>query len=376
MEEKKHMPGVKEVGSLIDELVEEYHVACWNMRNAFAHGPKKFLVRVNISEHKKAPSPLLQEVQPEDISDVKAKAWTEMVKQDYDGDYVASTDPLHPVSTDYKHPMDDDDGSWVLKHLSREELELGEDTVIDFDSNQWSWSNNDSSTAEGTERTEENSELHAGMSDDTVQELVMGLVAWGPDAPAISSSAVINMSGLHQTAETEFDEQIQEVMSAFWAVVNEDDRHTLNSELYALLQKLNINYESSSSSSFLASPTPTSAPSTPPGTPPGIPPSTLPGTPPLPWTDGPSDALHQRQPSISSTFSSPFSTSLPPPIPIPIPNATKSPYDKHRKFLQLRKHSYANVSTYYSDWLIMSRNVIRALEGAEGRYIPDPAPMV
>jgi hypothetical protein len=239
----------------------------------FSHALKKNVARVNVSDHRKTRSPLLQEVHPEDIAEPK-KEWIEMDEEDYDDNYVASTDPMHPVSTDYSHPLDDDDGSWMLNHFSPEELEEQADDAIavDFDGHTWSWG--DDSVEDTSKATTEWEEENSG--DDTGQwdtaDTHEGLIAWGPEADTISASAVL------ETENTILTKRVQEVVKAFWEVVNNIDNHNsdqrsqhLKDDLTTLLQGLHI-----SNPSILKSAT-SSPPSTPTKTS-------------HQWMDGPSDS--------------------------------------------------------------------------------------
>ncbi|OAG26582.1 hypothetical protein CC77DRAFT_924934 [Alternaria alternata] len=143
---ERRMLGTPEVSALVKELEDQYHRASWGARN-ISHAFKKSVARVSVSDYRIVRSPLKQEVQPEDVVDLKEKDWAEMDDHDYDGDYIASTDPIHPVSTDHSHPPDDDDdGSWIFNHFSSEELEASNDgeVVLDFDQTRWRWDNDNS----------------------------------------------------------------------------------------------------------------------------------------------------------------------------------------------------------------------------------------
>ncbi|KAI4629795.1 uncharacterized protein J4E87_002982 [Alternaria ethzedia] len=344
---EKRMAGVDEISTLVRELDEQYYVASWDARNMqiSSHAFKKSVART-------ARSPLTQEVRPEDVVDPKKhnKDWTEMDANDYDGDYIASTDPIHPVSTDYSHPLDDDDGSWIFNHFSPEEMEptAGD---LDFDQNGWSWDNsdhaNDSDSEKGGIRVvaksqEENTTSQIGDND---------LIAWGPEASASSKLSKISMDGLSME-QRHAEEQRKIIIDAFWIVVNEPTESQRQSDseiddLNVILRSLNISHD-----------TPTA--STP----------CIPTRPPHMWVDGPSDASDTPRPN-SSTFVSPPSTpdrSITPPS----PNSTRTAYNKQRKFLKKRLQEDANRDKYYSDLLLVSRFEARAFEGLEGRFIADP----
>jgi hypothetical protein len=242
---EKQMPGVEDIAVLVKELNEQYHVATWDARHMFSHARKKSVTRVNVSEHKRARSPLYQEVRSEDIPDPKrTKEWAEMAEEDYNDNYVASTDPVHPVTTEYSHPLDDDDGSWMLNQYAPEELESSsEAAAVDFDGHAWDWGNDsaDNQTSEvTTEWKEENSDNDTEKWDtaeenlDTDQELI----PWGPYAEPTSSSAELDMN----EATTIRNERIQQVIQAFWDVVNDIDQQPQHptSELNSLLHNLDI----------------------------------------------------------------------------------------------------------------------------------------
>lgn len=89
----------------------------------FPHSHKDRCTRVNLGHFTARASPLRQELLPGDVSDPPDVTQSNSSDYEYDWDYVASTDPLHPVDVNYAHQMDSDDPSWVLDHLSSEELE-------------------------------------------------------------------------------------------------------------------------------------------------------------------------------------------------------------------------------------------------------------
>ncbi|CAO2651627.1 Nn.00g041970.m01.CDS01 [Neocucurbitaria sp. VM-36] len=223
------MPGMEEVGGLVTELENQYTMDSWEARNMFAQARKSSVARVAISEYRRAASPLVQEVRPEDVVVAdRRKEWADMDENDYDGNYVASTDPIHPVNTDYSHPWDDDVGSWVLNHLSPEELEApSPDTIVDLDKSSWSWE--DACPPEETKskptamtRKEKNPVIVNDqlMADRDSREDVECLVAWGPEAKATSSTGQINMDDVKR--EDVRKGRIKEVIDAFWTTVNAD----------------------------------------------------------------------------------------------------------------------------------------------------------
>jgi hypothetical protein len=213
---EKHMPGVNEISALVKELDDLYYMASWDARNMASHAFKKSVARVDISDHSIARSPLTQEVRPEDVVDPKEKEkkWTDMDENDNDGDYIASTDPIHPVSTDYSHPLDDDDGSWILQHISPGATEISGDgeVALDFDQDGWSWNNDDSENSV--------SMIAACQEEDTMPTVDSNhLITWEPEAEMSSMATDITMDGLSIREKLE-KEQIELIIEAFWTVVD------------------------------------------------------------------------------------------------------------------------------------------------------------
>ena len=341
---EKQMHGVEDITALVKELEEQYYVASWDARNMQipSHAFKKSVARVSITFHQTARSPLTQEVRPEDVVEPKKhnKDWTEMDANDYDGDYIASTDPIHPVSTDYSHPLDDDDGSWISNHFTPEEMEptAGD---LDFDQNGWSWDNSDNATDNDSEKGEIRVVATSQEENTTSQIGDNDLIAWGPEASASSKLSKISMDGL-STEQKHAEEQRKNIIDAFWVVVDESKEPQRQSDsriddLNVILRSLNISHD-----------TPT--PPTP----------CTPTKSPYMCVDGPSNALH-TPPSTPTRSTTP-----------PSPNSTRTAYNKQRKFLKKRLLEDANKNKYYSDLLLVSRWEARAFEGPEGRFIADP----
>jgi len=337
------MYGVEDITALVKGLEEQYYVASWDARNMQipSHAFKKSVARVSITYHQTARSPLTLEVRPEDVVDPKKhnKDWTEMDANDYDGDYIASTDPIHPVSTDYSHPLDDDDGSWIFNHFSPEEMEptAGD---LDFDQNGWSWDDSEHANDDDSEKGEIRVVAKSQEENTTSQIGHNDLIAWGPEASASSKLWEISMDGLSME-QKHAKKQKELIIDAFWVVVNESKEPQRQSDsriddLNVILRSLDISHD-------------TPAPSTP----------CTPTTSPHMWVDGSSDAH------------TPPSTPIRPTTP-PSPNSTRTAYNKQRKFLKKRLQEDANKNKYYSDLLLVSRWEARAFEGPEGRFIAEP----
>ncbi|KAH6878218.1 hypothetical protein BKA58DRAFT_90911 [Alternaria rosae] len=310
---EKRMPGVDEISTIVRELDEQYYMASWDARNMQIplHSFKKSVARVSITDHQTARSPLAQEVRPEDVVDPKnhVKDWTEMDENDYDGDYIASTDPIHPVSTDYSHPLDDDDGSWILNHFSPEEMET-EAADLDFDQNGWSWDNNDHSNDKDSDKgripllaksQEENTTSQIGRND---------LIAWGPEASASSMLLKISMDGLSME-QKHAKEQKELITGAFWVVVNEFTELQRQSD--SKMEDMNVILRSLDIPHITPTPSPPFTPSKSPHM----------------CVDGPLDALHPPRADSAplSTFISPPSTPTPPTTPSSL-NSTRTAYNK------------------------------------------------
>ncbi|KAG9189749.1 hypothetical protein G6011_06617 [Alternaria panax] len=206
-------------------------MASWDARNTLSSAAfKKSVTRVSASDYSTARSPLTQEVQPEDIVDMKEKDWADMGEHDYDGDYIASTDPIHPVSTDYSHPIDDDEGSWIFNHFSSENF------VPELDQTAWCWDDdNGESSIPIAASQEENTRSRINDKD---------LIAWGPEAEASASINDLNMDDLSIKEKVE-KERIELIIDAFWTVVNgptNTDEHLEHprKDISILLHNLNM----------------------------------------------------------------------------------------------------------------------------------------
>jgi len=325
---EKRLPGANEVSALVEDLETKYQAASWDARHMASHAFKKSVTRVGVTHHTTARSPLQQELHPEDVVDAgRKKQWTDMKEQDYDGGYIASTDPIHPVHTDYSHPWDDDNGAWILNHLSAEELaSQNEDVSLDLDHHHWNW----------------DTDAHANNFSSEPAH-------WSTGTNALIASS--SLAQAHEEAVRE--DQIQQVIQAFWEVVNNTANTTNNTStdtnrpdadqgphnLTPFLQNLDM--------------TPTTRPTTPPSQA-------------SHWTDGPSDAWPPAPPSTCPP-SSPLSPALP-----KSPNSTRASFDKQRRYLKRRLQGDGNQAGYCSHWLLVSRWEARAFEGPEGRFVPDP----
>lgn len=218
------MPGVQEVAALIETLEEDFNSASWSTRALFPHSHKERGVRINLGHFEKAPSPLRQEVFPDDVPEPPNVVDSDNLDYVYDWDYVASTDPIHPVDTNYAHPLDDIDPSWMLNHLSLEDFEASGGEV-GFDANEaellWTDGVNTSNQAATTwnddiehwDQNEPNTEKTDPVNDNAACDYKAGL---SPPTPT---------SGLHSQKNDNLSQQerIQMVVNEFWKIVNDTD---------------------------------------------------------------------------------------------------------------------------------------------------------
>lgn len=224
------------IRGLVKQLQDQYTSEAWGTRNVFAVEHKRSVARVRVGQYRRTRSLLSREVRAEDVvvEDERGKEWAQMEVSDYDGNYEASTDPIHPVSTDYSYPWDDgDDGRWVLDQLEEGEVVESSDEgdTIDFARSCWSWGD-DGDSAEAmesatptssSERQKQDRKDRAVDLQDARQDDTWGdesLIAWGPEAEASSSTAHINMDGDNTHTDAIRKARVEEVIAAFWRAVN------------------------------------------------------------------------------------------------------------------------------------------------------------
>ncbi|KAF2678193.1 hypothetical protein K458DRAFT_377244 [Lentithecium fluviatile CBS 122367] len=214
---ERNSPGAEEVAALVKDLEERFETAAWDVHKLLpaAHN-KASIERVKPAvkeerELRRKASLLQQEVQPHEVvlPDEEKRGWIE--NDDDDEEFVRSTDPFHPVSTDYSHPLDNADDSWLLEHFTEEELQS--QGTGEFD-HSWEWGSEWNTPEQETEPINEWSSNNTPEAS-TSQELI----AWGPDAAADSSTAELGLDGL----------RTEEVIKSFWEVVNMDSKADRNS---------------------------------------------------------------------------------------------------------------------------------------------------
>ena len=195
-------------------MEDDHNEDAWNIRQSFPPLHKASSIeRVKIRTIAPQNSHLRKEVRPEDVVEPKVKGY---IEGDDDDDYVRSTDPIHPVTTNYSHPLDDVDDSWVDDYLSQETPKLPESPDIDPESNAGNW---------GAPDAPDTWTGNYGVSPEFNTKQPSGnFVAWGLDAEALPSSGVIGMDGPKTKEEEDIDKsQVAEVLTAFWECVHADN---------------------------------------------------------------------------------------------------------------------------------------------------------
>jgi hypothetical protein len=348
-------PGAEEVGKLVEELEEQYTTAAWDLNKTFPPVQNKTNVsRVKLAikgknEPKRLVSLLRQEVQPQEVVLPKEeqRGWIE--NDEDEEDYVRSTDPLHPVSTDYSHPLDNVDDSWLLNHFTAEELQSpasNNDFGIDhsFD-NVWDYGDeagptekvNGANTAGRMEGTPNQWDSHGLTPTPPSFELT----AWGPSATSTSSTALLGLQGL-LTTEEKLQTLIEEAISSFWEVVNYDPHSTFQQSqhpfkackgpLSSLLQSLSLDKSTSDhGSDSLANANARAQDGN----------GNIEGELQCSWVDGPSEMR---------------------PSPLFRRSSNLCKYDKMRAVTQRWRDTDPQV--YYTKWLLLSRMEIREFVGS------------
>ncbi|KNG45347.1 hypothetical protein DDE82_002464 [Stemphylium lycopersici] len=254
--------GTGEITALVQELNETYQKASWDVQHMTSFASKKSVARVNVTHHKTSPSPLSQEVRPEDVVELqREKQWEEIQDEDYDGNYVASTDPIHPVSTDYTHPWDNDDSSWVSNYFSPEEMQVPDDQpTIDLEASAWTWDTNGTEeNPASTNATSQKIYPDDCSSQWRTTDTDTQLKAWAPEADATTSAGDITLNGNFTTTTTTTTaaaakekpekEHMEKVMAEFWSVVNnttpdvnprQPTQHTGENPTTSLLENLHL----------------------------------------------------------------------------------------------------------------------------------------
>jgi len=386
------LPGRDQVLEEIKNLESEYSRDAWNLRQKFPPIHKKLIGRV-APGGARGTSKLRIELQPEEIS---LDGKTNEIEAEEDEDTLESTDPFHPITLDYSHPLDNSDNSWVEEYLAQKEAEIPQAPNMGFEPEPDTWSFWNKHISED--------HLDNGTNTDGPGvSHAPSLMAWGLDAENPASSNSIGMNGLRTEDSKPTGEQVEDVLRAFWNAVNgsaTQPQNTLQSEglrpvqpdlngpLHLALQDFTIcqgknksertncgaltsfdstrdtvnlctNHDkgklsdvSPDANSYANDIAPRPAnrhvrskiPSAKP----------VEESPPPTWTDG---ACNMANSSIEALDSSK-------------PRRSTSKFDKQRDHLHSLRHS--DPTRFYGLWLKICRYEIRHRQGIDGRQIPDP----
>lgn len=362
---KKGFPGVQEVDALVEQMREEFTTATWGTRSLFPHAHKQRTVRVGLGHFGRSPSPLSRIVLPEDIPEPLEIIGPEHPEYEYDYNQIASTDPLHPVDSNYAHPLDECDTSWTLNHLSSDELEQSGEGV-GFDASEV-----DTAWAVSTEELNmESMEWGKDTSD------------WQPEAARSAPSDIKPTQGSellyfptlegtqtdkHTPVEHSMAERIDMVVHEFWSLVNgnvpgeqssRDTAHTIDEDIHDAFKALHLSDPLSGLKTGLL---------TPPPTPPRL--STnkanasdfAPQSPPNPAASLSFTNIHTKPLSPASQSAGNLAS-----------NPTTSFYDSWRRHISPIKHT--DRARFSRALLYLSRCEIRDVEGPSGRAVLDPQP--
>lgn len=313
---------VQTIEALRHEVDEQRKAEEWKLRHSITFLPARQVPRVKHRPFVRSPSSLGVEVKPEDVHEGEKawKDWSEMKEEDYDDDYIASTDPIHPVTTDYRFPGEGEDDEWVKQYLADgvEEPEVNdrEDSAGWHDPGGWDWGDGDK---EGDGAVEEENWKEEGFNSMEKQTNESD----GQDQPEVDIASTAEPSSSATTSSSTPGNKIDldSLIADFWSHVN------LASTPTALPSSPHLDEE---------------APSPPPTTP--------------PWIDGTHDAPLAVTQTLDST---PLSTNL-----SSQPrncNPRRTHYDTVRRLLTLRKD--ADEGKFYRDWLIVARCEMREYEG-------------
>ncbi|KAJ4369458.1 hypothetical protein N0V86_009293 [Didymella sp. IMI 355093] len=366
---EKGLPGVREVGALIEQLKEQFNTATWGTRTLFPHAHKECTVRVSLGHFEKTPSPLSREVLPEDIPEPSEIVGSDHPDYDYDWDYVASTDPIHPVDTNYAHPLDEVDPSWMLNHLSPEEFEQSGDG-IGFDAGEA-----DLAWAGSLEEADTGSTQWGDATTYWTPEAT-GLARLNMDsvlAPEKSTRGTMLNPQSEACMHNEhlLSERVDIVIQYFWILISGSDPSEYPSQfaMSPFDQEIDNVFE------ILRISTPPSDHETPQT---GM--LTPPPTPPRPVTervcDSNSTAASPPAPLKDPTSLFPVgveSQSLTSPSQLaqtPTPNPTSSFHDKWRRHVSSTVK--VDRAKFNKELLLLSRCEIKNVKGAHGRFVLDP----
>jgi hypothetical protein len=323
-EQHNSAEAIQTIEALRQEVEERRKAEEWALRHSITLLPARHVPRVKHRPFLRSPSSLGAEVKPEDVREGNKawKDWSEMKEEDYDDDYVASTDPIHPVTTDYRFPGEGEDDEWVKQYLAdgieEAEVDDGGESAGWHDSDGWDWGDG---KEEGVNPVEKQTDESDGRDQPDIDITSI-------TEPSLSSTTSSSTPG-NKISEADLDSMIAD----FWSHVNLASTPTVSPTSRHLDEE---------------------APSPPPTTP--------------PWIDGTHDAPLTVTQTLDSTPSSTNLSSQPSDC-----SPQRTQYDTHRRLLIRRKD--VDEGKFYRDWLIVSRCEIREYEGSGegGRKIVEPS---
>ncbi|OAL48399.1 hypothetical protein IQ07DRAFT_681810 [Pyrenochaeta sp. DS3sAY3a] len=224
------------LSSLLTTLQSTHTTLSWQQHTSLPRRPKSRTPRVPPTVFTRTSSPLRHEVLPQDIVEpAQQKAWSEVRVEEFDWGYVASTDPLHPVCAVYGVPgegegegngerEDGTAGVWGFEGEGQEVgFEEGSEAGFEEAASAWEWDHRDN------EKERESEDLHVRLRGGDAQEQERegfgqdsgedGLEAWSGDELGKTSGAQCSDADLGNCEDMDAD--VEEIVKAFWAVVNE-----------------------------------------------------------------------------------------------------------------------------------------------------------
>jgi hypothetical protein len=358
----------QEIARLVEALEEECQSALWESGTRFPHSHKegRGRGRLKLGYFEKTPSPLGHEVLPADVPDPPDIVGPEHPDYHYDWDYVASTDPLHPVDVNYGSQFDDTDHSWLAHHFSGDELEEpSSDAGFDAAEAETLWAADvermDSRRVAWNEGTCEWDLQESSTITMESAECNSGCHSQRATPPSYSTRRATSPSRNEQNRT----QRIVVVVNEFWRTVNTEELtsqppRSPTCDPTSRLHNLHISIPSET-------------------------PLALPPTPPHLFTDGacdddlpyrgsllsdhPSPPPSPHNPHVNGQKTLARSATSPPPD-TPDMSSTRTIYDKWRKHIS--KHKETDRTKYNSNLLQLSRCEIRYLVGLACRFLPDP----
>ncbi|KAF2714801.1 hypothetical protein K504DRAFT_496703 [Pleomassaria siparia CBS 279.74] len=201
------LPGVFKVSEEIKKLEQANEQDAWKIRQANPHINRVPIKRVESREDPPGKSLLSNEIRPKDVVLLEENQH----EFDDDEDCVLSTDPLHPITSNYSF-FDDLDTSWTHDILAQEV------TLLEGDSNAEAFTDWSGPAPSGTHvKSEWNRQT---FSDWAVVDQTSDLTGWSPDVENSSSSGIVGIGGLQTADEEMHDAQVAQILELFWKAID------------------------------------------------------------------------------------------------------------------------------------------------------------